>query len=1097
MTPFQHKAISASAGSGKTFRLAHRYMGLLARGVPPDRICALTFSRKAAGEIFDAIVRYLAGASQSPERAKLSAQYMEAGRITAGQYRAILRSFVENLPAVNIGTIDGFIVGIIRVFPLELGLNGAEFDLMDNDSADAEFFREEVMAAVCNTKKIGKAGADIFLESLRQATLGMEKKSFADSLFGFLNDYRTAFINLPEENSWGNPGLIWEDPPWWLNPPAGTTPENAAETARIIDGLTGWHAAMKNSLLKLAENLTAFDAGSEWNADLFINGRIQSQLVENIINRKAVKLKIEYNRREYLLPDEIARAFRRFYHNLFYIHFSRLLKRTGGMFKVMAMYEREYEKALLQTGRLTFTDAQLILVPRGFASGGAVISRRQPPETAESAAGENRIFIDYRLDAKFDHWLIDEFQDTSNLQWQVLQNLADEILQDDTGTRSFFYVGDVKQTIYRWRGGNPELFAGVLKRYGKKIVNEPLNETQRSAPPVMETVNIVFSRLPETWGVKSEPAIPSAARANWSAAWQKHKCGKQAPADGYTALIRPAPPQNAEYHEETEQFELLAALLEHINPPARGLSAAILVRKNKTGKTITDFLRQRCPGLNISYEGETVLLDSPLVTVILDLFRYAEHPADNFARQHLLMSPLGGWLNKNKLSPEELPFMLLGKIQNEGFKPAIRFWADKIGALNDFGRLRLEQMLEIAGQFDSRCDRNIGLFIKTVESYGLREASDAKGCVHIMTIHSSKGLGFDLVILPDLNAGEKMNSAGAIDFLTGSARGPDSPGWILTMPDRKTAACDPVLKQSLDEADNLAALDNLCLLYVAMTRAKKALYLLTRTQKRKCFNMAAFLEEQLPANTPPRNIIIGSGPRRTPAELLYEIGSPRWFEKEKPGQFPTPETPERKKNATPGKARRAFLEKTEPSLEEKIPLNAAWLFKDESAEVLHFGSAIHELFRRVEWSDNARPDEIIRAWQPAPSCPDKVIRDVKKQFLRAMAGTEIRAALAQPAGPAELWREKSFDVILAGKWVSGIFDRVVIRRADSGAPISAKIIDYKSNRATAPEKISEISLGYKPQIALYRRALASLLNLRESDIEACLLFTVSGKIVTG
>ena len=58
-TPLSHQAISASAGSGKTFRLSHRYIRLLADGVPPDRICALTFSRKAAGEIFDSIVNYL------------------------------------------------------------------------------------------------------------------------------------------------------------------------------------------------------------------------------------------------------------------------------------------------------------------------------------------------------------------------------------------------------------------------------------------------------------------------------------------------------------------------------------------------------------------------------------------------------------------------------------------------------------------------------------------------------------------------------------------------------------------------------------------------------------------------------------------------------------------------------------------------------------------------------------------------------------------------------------------------------------------------------------------------------------------------------
>jgi ATP-dependent helicase/nuclease subunit A len=65
-----HVAISASAGSGKTFQLAHRYIRLMANGVSPDRIIALTFSRKAAGEIFDSVVKYLCDASSSPEQAR-------------------------------------------------------------------------------------------------------------------------------------------------------------------------------------------------------------------------------------------------------------------------------------------------------------------------------------------------------------------------------------------------------------------------------------------------------------------------------------------------------------------------------------------------------------------------------------------------------------------------------------------------------------------------------------------------------------------------------------------------------------------------------------------------------------------------------------------------------------------------------------------------------------------------------------------------------------------------------------------------------------------------------------------------------------------
>jgi len=833
MNNIQNKAISASAGSGKTFRLAHRYMGLLARGIPPDRICALTFSRKAAGEIFDSIVRNLTRAAQGPQSAKLSAKYMEAGDLTSKKFLSALRCFLENLHRVNIGTIDSFISAVIRAFPLELGLNDTEFSLMDSDSADAESFREAIIAAVCNSRHLTGNGASVFLEVFKQATLGTEKKTFAGNLNGFLDNYRAAFLSLPDANAWGNPDLIWNKGTWWLAPPKARDAQEAERIMQLALNNQAWDKRMRASMAKLIGHLKDFDDNAEWEPEIFLEGAVQGQLVAKLPAPGENGLKIQYARKEYLIPDNVCKLLGNLYHNLFHVQFNRLCRRTRGILGVMAMYEKEYEQALLQTGRMTFTDAQLLLSPRGFFTSGSTLSRRR-----ELRAG--RVFIDYRLDAKIDHWLLDEFQDTSNLQWQALENLVDEILQDDSDTRSLFYVGDVKQTIYRWRGGNPDLFNHVLDRYGDRIVNESLNKTQRSAQPIIDTVNRVFSSLPEYQDNDSEPAISSPVIEKWNFAWKEHECGEKTPHNGYAAMLQPVLPEDAKCHEPEDQLELLARLLKQVNPAEKGLSAAVLARTNATGKVIADYLRQyaRDHGwhdLNISYEGETALLDNPLIAVLLDLLRYARHPADNFARQHLVMSPLGTWLARNETAVESLPLVLLGAIEARGFRAVLREWAERLGTLDEFGRLRLAQILEIAGEFDGRFDRNIALFIKTVESYGTREASESRGCIHVMTIHQSKGLGFDMVVLPDLNENKKMNSAGAIDFLTGRSEGSEAPSWLLEVPDRKTAECDPTLRQSLEETDNLATMDNLCVLYVAMTRAKKALYMITRIQDKNYF----------------------------------------------------------------------------------------------------------------------------------------------------------------------------------------------------------------------------------------------------------------------
>lgn len=232
------------------------------------------------------------------------------------------------------------------------------------------------------------------------------------------------------------------------------------------------------------------------------------------------------------------------------------------------------------------------------------------------------------------------------------------------------------------------------------------------------------------------------------------------------------------------------------------------------------------------------------------------------------------------------------------------------------------------------------------------------------------------------------------------------------------------------------------------------------------------------------------------ADVLYATGDRNWYEKENPIKISIKPAIKPVKPAIPRQVRPALLERIEPSLEEDVALKASWLFKAESPEVLYFGRAIHELFHEVEWSDDSKPDEIIRSWRPESPCPDIVLRDVKQQFMGVMADPKIKDTLSKPAGLVELWREKSFDVILDNKWISGIFDRVVILRDADGNPTSAQIIDYKSNRTSDPERIKDLVRIYKPQIALYRQALSRLLNLPEDRIEACLFFTVPRQIVS-
>ena len=118
------------------------------------------------------------------------------------------------------------------------------------------------------------------------------------------------------------------------------------------------------------------------------------------------------------------------------------------------------------------------------------------PPLSQKADGDARLYIDWRLDARIDHWLLDEFQDTSQVQWSVLRNLVDEAVQDPGGTRSFFYVGDAKQAIYNWRGGDSRLFREIFRHYNAAVPDtigvERLDRSYRSGGAVIAMVNRVL-----------------------------------------------------------------------------------------------------------------------------------------------------------------------------------------------------------------------------------------------------------------------------------------------------------------------------------------------------------------------------------------------------------------------------------------------------------------------------------------------------------------------------------------------------------------------------------------------------------------------------
>jgi len=1075
-----HEAISASAGSGKTFQLAHRYIRLLANDVNPDRIIALTFSRKAAGEIFDSVIKYLCEAANSSEQAQKTAARIEKLGFGQSDFSKLLRRLLISLHSLHVGTLDSFTIGVLRAFPLELGIPPG-FQVMDSDGAAAKSTSQEVLNTIFNHNYVDDAAQQEFLDAFKQATYGQEEKSLERSLDTFTGRYRQYYQVMPSRDTWGQEDVIWPDGSPWLEP-AGEVAPAATELRGLVES-SGFPQKLVDGLLKIIDFASNYSESAPWNDALGRSVLFQSLLTGWYELRRG-EMVLRYNKGEYHFSTKQCELMFGILRNVASTELRNTLNRTCGIYRILDQYEQFYDEMIRQRGKFTFTDAQYLLTAANRYNGGVLLSR---------APGQDaRLYIDYRLDCKLDHWLLDEFQDTSDLQWEVLRNLADEILQDAGGQRSFFYVGDVKQAIYGWRGGNARLFGKILDQYKGHIEQTPLSISFRSCQPVIDTVNRVFGDLEHS-------RLPEQAVEEWDRVWQKHQCQSGVvPEHGYAAILEPQCPPDGGKPGDEDRYRLVAHLLNEIDPLNRGLSVAVLVRTNNSGKQIVDFLRRECRGMNIIHEGRAAIKDNPVVSVLLSLVKFAAHPGDTFVWRHLEMSPLKSYFENERRNRTNLPIALLREIQMSGFQSFMRKWGARLDAvqpLDDFGCKRLNDLVNAAVEFDETDGCNCNDFLRFIDKYEVNELA-AGNAVRVMTIHQSKGLGFDIVILPDLQEGN-MTKASQIDLVVAREPKTARPLWALKMPRRVIAENDPVLAMQAQASDETECFDALCLLYVALTRARQGLYMVTSFPGKSAavITPAALLKLQMAGDMKPAD-----GPHVTidGEELvcLYETGESDWYTKVT-AKVPLAESAERRElleGFAERPSRRRRLLGVSPSMLEEGKIRADSLFAIDVRDSMEVGTAIHELFEKVSWINEVDNEKIIQEWRGTSSVTEEVKQRAIKQFRQALTSAEVRQALSKPEGNVDLWREKHFEIVFDDQWVTGIFDRVTIVRGLDNKTLEATVLDFKSDEITNEAELNDRIERYRSQLSIYGKALSRMLRIDLSQVTLRLLFTCPGKV---
>ncbi len=1085
--------IEASAGSGKTHHLVGRFLRLLLAYRKPDQIIALTFTRKAAGEFFDRILGALAEAAASEAGAGKAARDFQVTGLDRQAARELLRMATDSLHRLSLGTLDSFYSRVLRSFPAEFGISG-DFEILD-EAAEAA-----ARQSVLDTILADVGDADAFLTAFRQATFGAEEKQLLPNLEKFVSSYHRLLIACPDRDRWTKAGAIWPKAPWWL-----VAKFDVSAIAKALDDATAsiapQHKSAAGGFAKLAEELPFFTGGATGRN---IGGVLEKALDQFEGFHDGSVTELQYYKL-LQLDRETTRALADAAGFVLQQEVVSKLQQTAGIHDIVRRYESLYHRDVRRAGRLSFDDILILLAgaaPDEATRDESVSELSMLDEVPDAATRKLR--IDYRLDGLFHHWLIDEFQDTSRRQWQVLRNLIEEVIEDDSGERTFYYVGDEKQAIYGWRGGDSRLFQEIRNRYNRPprpedrwIAEDHLDVSWRSGPVLLDAVNAAFGNWQNLASLLGEDHAPVIVDR-----WKNTNAGAHAPSrltadrPGYFRYltIEESESEDAELSGQNAVWQVVLETLRSIDPVGNSLSVAVLMRRGKQAALLADYVRQDGQ-IPVMVEGKMpVGTDHPIATSFRALLKFAAHPGDTAAWEHLAMTPALRSLDYEALGKAryDLPRQTLETLQDRGFGAVFVHWVEQLeiglgDPLDAFSRRRIEQLSEACRRFDLKGSRSIDEFLHYLENYTAADTPSA-GVVQIMTIHKAKGLTFDAVIVADLKP-DAITSLHEMDAVKGydAARQLE---WVMTAPRKELAKAVEPLRSAYLEAEMDTALEELCAMYVALTRARYANHVILPKlpSKQDSTASAVLLARQFEAvGFAAVDEFIGD----VPVKIRFEAGNPHWVAEVLAGRDETPQDPEPAPPRPPVTGTRRF-----PLRRRRVPSNAAdhrgWggvakLFVPESASATGLGTAVHALFESIEWLGDNPTTDWDRILRPFPEHAE----EARKQTEASLENPEIRSRfLANTYRSPLVWREKRFEMITPeGEWISGVFDRVVLERDTSGAFLAGHIIDFKTNRLDSETNIAEAIAHYTSQMTVYRAALSRLTGLPEAMIGAELIFT--------
>jgi ATP-dependent helicase/nuclease subunit A len=1123
--PARHASVHASAGTGKTWLLVTRMLRLLLDGAAPAAILAVTFTRKAAAEMLERLderLAQLAAGDDAAVDAALRAIDVEPDPAVRARARRLYETLLfEPLP-LRATTFHAFCQEILQRFPVEAEVPPG-FELLD---AEAELVEEAWDALYAEATRTPDSHVARALETLFDAGGGLSGTRQALNSFlaqridwwAFTQD-RSDALDHAEARARGLYGT---------GPDSDPTGEffSTARVAQLHDyaALLGRHTA-KTYHEQQQAILDALRLG-----DVSSGSDAQESLA--LITAVLLTGKGDPRDRSY----------------------SKALEKSlgsAGCERLIALHQ-ELCSALLESRDRLSRQASLALTCAWYRAGQRLLEHYQRIKRERRVldfadlewhayrllnGSEQAHWVQYKLDARIDHILIDEFQDTNPTQWRLLLPLLDELAAGASERRrSVFLVGDAKQSIYRFRRADARLLETASRWLEDRLHAERfhLESSRRSAPAVIDCVNRAFAAGPLAEAFPAFPPHSTHREDLWGLVellppFSLEESGTPIRQGLRNPLEEPRPAPADDLH--VREGRAIAARIRAMVDAPTLIGAADAARPLRYGD-IYILLRNRTHAASyekalrdagIPYLGAArgTLLDSLEVRDLEALLNTLIAPHDNLALAQVLRSPLfaagdadlvalarssgDNWmqrlLDSGPRQTEDSPLAraarllpvwtdlvgrlpvhdLLDRIYHEGDVLA-RFDAAATSALKPRVRANLIRFIELALEVDSGRYPSLPHFVARLGELRQRVADAPDDAppesgdgerVRFLTVHGAKGLEAPVVFLADCG-GDGSRDRSAWQALVDWPAEADRPRHLLLI-GRKDER-DSITRQLLEDQQRAEQREDANLLYVALTRARQILVVSAALGADKAdAGWYGLLRAQWDAD----------GCLERGERFAHATGTPPVAARAAPIAPPPPPAidPRLRERLQPAPA----LIRIAPSRADDLHHGSDAGTGDGDPDGRRRGAAIHRL---LEWLCSTPPrgrEQLLAglAREFQRDADDPELGDWLREAEAVLHDQDL-APLFDATAYEKVYIEAPVQYLQGEALVDGVIDRLLLDAE------TAHIIDYKTH-ALAAEQTAAAAAAYSGQMRLYAEGVRRLWPTRR--VRASLLFTHCRKLV--